>query len=253
MGNKKVKPRRFSGSSNDTLKNRQCQDDFEKYLNSMSAEDNDLIQDVEFDILSPSSSGDIPFIENSGQVLPALNELGKQLQSAKTNIKHEAEEHHYSVLDMDGYQFSVRMNNGLYTLNPIRTRLKWQSGESPIFRSEARLYNVQGVPFKERRRTMRKPQISSIIDPSKSEYLEYQHPEGEWPVKGQLYITNMQILFRVNRHNITPMPFNMIYNYYFYRNAVEIVYLKGKEKRTDIFFMDEDNMRIAETFLQALG
>lgn len=255
MGRKKLKDTKFRLAKKKPAENRRPQADFETYLDSIEGDEvhSDIIKDIEFDILEYTHP--IPMIDNSAQVLPALGELSKQLQTAKQDLPQipQYEESKYSVLDMDGHQFSVRMKNGLYTLNPIRTRLQWQAGEFPTFRAEARHYNAMSVPFKERRRMMRKAQGSSIINPEKSEYLDYEYPQDDWPIKGQLYITNMQVLFRVNRHNITPMPFDMIYNYYFYRNALEIVYLKGKEKKTDVFFIDEDNMRIAETFLRLLG
>lgn len=157
------------------------------------------------------------------------------------------------IYNMDGVQFTTRNKNGLYMLTPIKTRLAWQTGEYPVFRAEARHLCVEKQKFKDRRRIFRRPHISSIIDPAKAQYIFYPHPENSWPIKGQFYISNMHLVFRVNKNNTLAIAFSMVLGYRIYDNAIEIIYIRGKEKLTDLFFMDSDNMKIVEVILQALG
>lgn len=202
---------------------------------------------------------EIPNIQSSYDAAIALKHLGSYLSHEAHNLTEQFKKEQNAfirernILDMDGAQFCTRWRGGIYTLNPIRTRLEWQTGEFPVFRTEARHYTYTENPFRERRRSPRRSQIFSIIDPATSEYIEYDHPENNWPVKGQLYISNLQLLFRVSKRNITPIPFQMIYHYHIYKNAIEVTYLKGKMKKTDVLFIDNDNTRIIEMILHALG
>ena len=158
-----------------------------------------------------------------------------------------------SIYNMDGMQFTTRNRNGLYMLTPIKTRLAWQTGEYPVFRAEARHLSLEKQKFKDRRRIFRRPRIASIIDPAKVQYIHYPHPENSWPIKGQFYISNMHLVFRVNKNNSLAIAFSMVLGYRIYDNAIEITYIHGKDKLIDLFFMDADNMKIVEVILQALG
>lgn len=197
-------------------------------------------------------------IETKSQILSRLRSIQLSLHQTKNEVappfdNTQQNGSHISVFDMDGVQFATRKNKKIYSLIPIRTRLEWQSGEYPVFRTSARYYTAEAKKFKERRRIMRRMRFLSIINPVNNEYNILPQPEQDWPVSGQFYITNLQILFRINKNEFLTIPFYLISQIHFYYNAIEVVYYQKNLKKTDIFYISDDTIRLAEVILQALG
>ena len=196
--------------------------------------------------------------QTKSQILSRLRSIQLSLHQTKNEVAPpfdttQENGSHISVFDMDGVQFATRKNKKIYSLIPIRTRLEWQSGEYPVFRTSARYYTAEAKKFKERRRIMRRMRFLSIINPVNNEYNILPQPEHDWPVSGQFYITNLQILFRVNKNEFLTIPFYLISQINFYYNAVEVIYYQKNLQKTDIFYINDDTIRLAEVILQALG
>lgn len=197
---------------------------------------------------------DFTKVSNKKQALDKLRSLSLLMRDTALEQQEEVilKNDPFSVLDMDGAQFGIRRHKKVHFLSPIRTRLEWQRGEYPVFRTEARHFNLSKENFKDRRRNTRRIHLSTIINPANNEYVIMPHPDYEWPIKGQIYITNLRLLFRVTKDQRQNIPFNMVLSCHIYKNAIEFVYLEGKSKKIDIFFVEEEYMRLLEIILHSI-
>lgn len=217
-------------------------------LQEMSIEnDTQLDKDIFEKILDKNTMNYDENIQNIRQLRHKLENIQHLIKKDLDNDINNKDV--ISVFDMDGAQFQTRFKNTIYTINPIRTRLKWQTSEKPVFKCEARHYNCNTVSFKNKRYTTRRAKISVISSSTNSGYTTYEHPEDEWPIKGMLYITNIQILFRINKKNIIPIHYDQVSNFSIYNNAINILYNDRKNKKEDVFIIDPEHARLIEMFL----
>lgn len=159
------------------------------------------------------------------------------------------------MMNLSGYdpalnfRFLQRQTTKNICLPQIRTRLKWQNGEYPFFRIETRYYNKNTQNYTPPRKNIVSIRTVSVQNSSDGSYIDIEYPQDIWPNKGQLYISNLRLLFKAPNKEDFYIPFENILTYSFYNNGVIVEHLKDNQKFVDVFFVDENQMRLLETVI----
>ena len=154
----------------------------------------------------------------------------------------------------DGLLFFPR-RRGFLSLKPIRTPLTWQEGEFPVFRSRVRHVRTVSAPASKGQSVTAASNRFvhlSLLDPATGEYEKFElTDETLLSRNGTIYITNMNIVFRMNRNFYFHIPLYRMQVRLFYDNALEIKHVSGGMTHTDVFmFEDPEICRLTDVILQ---
>ncbi len=192
----------------------------------------------------------VRFLKKSGfanemtEELKAANDFrGKELLSLKKIINIH-----------DGMLFFPRRKGNL-SLKPVKTSLDWQEGEYPVFKRRVRHYRLRSS-FENTKSEYQNRRFSHItaIDTASGEYEKFVLPlEEPMGRNGTLYVSNMNLLFRMNSRNTFHIPHYRVTCRKFYADAFEVTYASSNAVYCDVFvFDDQDICRLLDIILQSV-
>lgn len=212
--------------------------------------DDDIIDIINQNSYVELDNQKIPIISDADDVIVTL----KNIMSIMKNHNSDKEEQKKLIFNEIDPSLEFRFLNRKFKKNiflpPIKTRLKWQNGEFPFFKTDVRYYNQQLAPYQNKRLYQRAIKYFSMKNMITGHYHEMQYPANDWPCKGLLYITNLRIFLKKTKNDSFYICFDNILSYSFYENCIAIEHLKYNQKATDIFYLDPDQARLLETIIQ---
>lgn len=147
------------------------------------------------------------------------------------------------------YRFLTRYNKNNFAMPKINTRLQWQIGESPFFKTQVQFANLKTTPYQNKRQRNRSIKYLSTKNIQTGCYAQLDLPEDRWPNTGTLFITNQRIFFKRTKADSFYIPFENILHYNFYQNAMTVEYLTVSQKKLDAFYLDGEQARLLETMI----
>jgi hypothetical protein len=225
-----------------------------KIIDTFYTNDNFTDDDV-IDIMNESSDYELNVpqmtaISDADEVVATLKNLNKILNNDDKLEKAQILLNFNETDPTLEFQFLHRKLKKNIFLSAIKTRLEWQIGEFPFFKVDVRYYNQKTTLYKNKRRVHRKIKFSLIQDIVTSKYYDMPYPESDWPCKGLIYITNMRVFFKKNKHDSFYICFDNIISYGFYENAMVIEHFTYNQKAVDVFYLDPEQARLLETMIQ---
>ncbi len=190
-------------------------------------------------------------ISDTNDVIFALKNIASLMQNKKHTEKN-TESDLINVNDINSelnFCFLNRKSSKNIFLTAIKTRLEWQNGEFPFFKTDVRYFNQETIPYKNKRRHNRHIKSFSVQNIVTGHYHDLPYPVDVWPCKGLLYVTNLRLFFKKTKHDSFYICFDNILNYHFYENSIVVEHLKFNQKLIDVFYVDPEQARLLETII----